>query len=91
MKRVYHGQTRELAKRTNHQNERQNMPLYEVALIERPTKKELEDGQQEKLILAPTAVIASDDRSAGVQAVLQNKDKIQGDLSRVTVLVRPFA
>lgn len=65
--------------------------LFEVALIQKPTKKELEEGQQEKLILAPTAVIANDDKSAGVQAVMQNKDKIQGDLARVEVLVRPFA
>lgn len=65
--------------------------LYEVALIERPTKKEMEDGKAEKLILAPTAVIANDDKSAGVQAVIMNKDKLPGDLSRVEVLVRPFA
>lgn len=64
--------------------------LFEVALIEKPTSKEREEGKTEKLILAPTAVIANDDKSAGVQAVLQNKDKIQGDLSRVEVLVRPF-
>lgn len=65
--------------------------LYEVALIEKPTSKEREEGKVEKLILAPTAVIAQDDKSAGVQAVMQNKDKIQGDLSRIEVLVRPFA
>lgn len=65
--------------------------LFEVALIEKPTSKEREEGKVERLILAPTAVIASDDKSAGVQAVMQNKDKIQGDLSRVEVLVRPFA
>lgn len=67
------------------------MALYEVALIEKPTPKELEEGRVEKLILPPTAVIAKDDKSAGVQAVMQNKDKIQADLSRVEVLVRPFA
>lgn len=65
--------------------------LFEVALIEKPTKKEMEEGQIEKLILPPTPVIASDDKSAGVQAVMQNKAKLQGDLSRVEVLVRPFA
>lgn len=65
--------------------------LYEVALIKKPTKKEIEEGGQELLILPPTAVIANDDKSAGVQAVMQNKDKIKGDLSRVEVLVRPFA
>lgn len=64
--------------------------LYEVALIERPTKKEIEEGKAERLVMAPFPIIAPDDRSAGVQAVLANRDKIAGDISRVEVLVRPF-
>jgi len=65
--------------------------LYEVALIKRPTKKEAEDGQEETLILPPTPVIAVDERSAGVRAVMSQKAAIQdGDLARVEVLVRPF-
>ena len=64
--------------------------LYLVALIQKPTKKQEENGQQEKLILAPTPVIARDDKSAAVQAVSSNKDKIEGDLSNVEVIVRPF-
>lgn len=65
--------------------------LYEVALIEKPTAKQLEEGAVEKLILPPTAVIAKDDKAAAVMAVVLNKEKIEGDLSRVEVLVRPFA
>lgn len=65
--------------------------LFEVALIQKPTKKEAEEGQSEKLVLPPTAVIANDYKSAGVQAVMNNKDKLPSDLSRVEVLVRPFA
>ncbi len=65
--------------------------LYEVALIEVPTKQEAENGKQERLVLSPTAVIARDDKSAGIQAVMQHKDKLPEDLGRVTVLVRPFA
>lgn len=64
--------------------------LYLVALIQKPTQKETEDGKQEVLILAPTPVIARDDKSAAVQAVAMNKDKISTDLSNVEVLVRPF-
>ena len=65
--------------------------LYEVALVQQPTKKEIDDGQQESLVMTPTAVIARDEQSAGVAAVMQNKDKITCDLSRIQVLVRPFA
>jgi hypothetical protein len=67
------------------------MPLYEVALVKKPTKKEAEEGTLETLIMAPTAIVAKDDRAAGFQAVLNNKDKISGDLASVEVLVRPFA
>lgn len=65
--------------------------LFQVALVQLPTKKEAEDGKGETLILPPTAVIASDDKAAAVQAVAANKDKVPDDLTRVQVLVRPFA
>lgn len=64
--------------------------LYLVALVQKPTKKEEEDGKQEVLILAPTPVIARDDKSAAVQAVASSKEKITSDLANVEVLVRPF-
>lgn len=64
--------------------------LYEVALIEEPTAQEKERGAVEKLILPPTAVIAADDRSAAVAAVMQNKDKISCNMNMVKVLCRPF-
>lgn len=64
--------------------------LYLVALIQKPTKKEQEDGKQETLILPPTPVIANDDKQAAVKAVAQSKDKIAESLDNVEVLVRPF-
>lgn len=67
------------------------MPLFEVALIKRPTKKEEEDGKFEELILPPSPVIARDTQAAAVQAVASNADKVGKDLAQVQVLVRPFA
>ena len=64
--------------------------LYLVALVQKPTKKEEEEGKLEELILAPTAVIARDDKSAAVQAVHNNRTKITADLNNVEVIVRPF-
>lgn len=67
--------------------------LYEVAILETPTKKEAEDGKTERLVFGPKAVIANDPQSAGIAAVLDgnNGDKINVDRSRMKVLVRPFA
>lgn len=64
--------------------------LYLVAIIQRPTKKQEEDGQQEQLILAPVPVIARDDKAAAIKAVTEQRNNITADLSNVDVIVRPF-
>lgn len=66
------------------------MPLYEVAILELPTKKEIEEGTgQEKLVLEPKYVIAKDQQSAAIMAATGENMKI--DFQRMQVLVRPFA
>ena len=66
------------------------MPLFEVAIIEKPTKKEAEEGATEKLVFGPTPVIARDAQSAVVVALLgENKPTV--DMNKAEVLVRPFA
>jgi hypothetical protein len=66
------------------------MPLFEVAILEKPTKKEAEDGKGERLAFGPKAIIAADAQSAAIAAVL-SEDKIDVDRQRMEVLVRPFA
>lgn len=66
------------------------MPLFEVAIIEKPTKKEIEEGVIEKLVFGPTAVIARDSQGAVLAAILGN-ERPTVDMSRAEVLVRPFA
>ena len=67
--------------------------LFEVAILEAPTKKEAENGKIERLVFGPKAVIANDQQSAAIAAVLygSNGEKIEVDQSRMKVLVRPFA
>jgi len=65
------------------------MPLYEVAILEKPTKKEAEDGAQEKLILAPRCVVAPDQQTAMLQVV--RDPGLQFDLLKAQILVRAFA
>lgn len=67
--------------------------LFEVAILETPTKKEKEEGKTERLVFGPKAVIANDTQSAAIAAVLDgdNGSKIEVDRSRMHVLVRPFA
>lgn len=65
------------------------MPLFEVAIIEQPTKKESEEGMTEKLVYGPKAVLAKDTQSAGIAAVMGEDINVNRD--RMLVLVRPFA
>jgi len=67
------------------------MPLFEVAVITKPTKKEAEEGTgQEALVVAPRFVVAKDAQSAAIK-VLKAKDIPEFDLDRAEVLTRPFA
>jgi hypothetical protein len=67
------------------------MPLYEVAIVQKPTKKELDEGTgTEVLIFGPKAVIARDEQSAAISAVTgANAPTL--DMTRAEVIVRPFS
>ena len=69
------------------------MPLFEVAVLERPTPKEEDEGKLEKLIVQPTTVIAVDIQAAGYSVVIDLKDRLgvdKIDQTRIQVLIRPF-
>jgi hypothetical protein len=66
------------------------MPLFEVAILETPKKKKDEEEGQERLALGPVFVIAKDNQSAAISAVLDNPG-LKVDRTRMLVLVRPFA
>lgn len=65
--------------------------MFEVAILEKPTKRETEDGKSERLVFGPKAIVAGDEQSAGIAAVLDSKEQISVDKSKMVVLVRPFA
>lgn len=67
------------------------MPLFEVAILQKPTKKELDDGGSEKLVFGPKAVVAADDQTAAINAVVGGDFPPNVDRTRIEVLVRPFA
>lgn len=67
------------------------MPLFEVAILQTPTKKEIDDGTGvEKLLFGPKFVVASDDSMAGIIAVTGQDAPKDIDMTRSRVLIRPF-
>lgn len=66
------------------------MPLFEVAILEKPTIKEIEElGRAERLVFGPVAVVAKDPQSAAVTAVMQAQT-VDVDKDKMEVLIRPF-
>ncbi len=49
------------------------MPLFEVAILEKPTKNDQEDGHGDRLVMAPRAVIARDAQGAAIAAVRRRR------------------
>lgn len=67
------------------------MPLFEVAIVQQPTKKEQEEGVGvEKLLFGPKAVLAQNDQTAAIVAVTGQDAPQNLDMTRAQVLVRPF-
>lgn len=67
------------------------MPLFEVVVLERPTKKAQEEGAVERLVFGPKAVVARDAQSAAIGAVMSGEMSKDVDLTRTDVLIRPFS
>lgn len=63
------------------------MPVFEVVIVQKPTKKDAEDGAIETLLLGPKAVVAKDEQSAAIGAAMSMPGV---DLTRIDVKVRPF-
>jgi hypothetical protein len=61
------------------------MPLFEVAVLSKPSKSESEDGVQAKLLHGPVAVVAEEEKGAIVAAT-----KGITLPTSIEVLVRPF-
>lgn len=67
------------------------MPLFEIAIIEIPTKKEVEeDGAKEKLIMPPTFVMAPSADQAALNLAMDGKIPSDTNRDKMKVLVRPF-
>jgi hypothetical protein len=66
--------------------------LFDIVIIEKPTKKQEEDGALEKILFGPKTIPARDKDHAKTLALLHS-EFTAGDAtkSRVEVIVRPFA
>lgn len=69
------------------------MPLFGVAVLEQPTKKEREEGKSERLLFGPEWDTGVDGQAVALKILLdaQRGGKLGDiDMSRAQVLVTPF-
>ena len=64
------------------------MPVFEVVIIEVPSKTAADEGALETLVLGPTTVVARNGQTAAILA--SRKMDVPGDPGRMEVIVRPF-
>lgn len=68
------------------------MPLFEVAVTRKPTKKEIEDGTVDEFIILPPTPVVARDGQAAIITVLTRDGGIKGfDANKCDAIVRPFA
>jgi hypothetical protein len=67
------------------------MPLFEIVILKKATKKEIEDGNPaEELLYGPKAMLARDKETAGLM-VMRSKDVPDDlDLNKADLIIRPF-
>jgi hypothetical protein len=67
------------------------MPLFEIAITQKPTKKESEDGGSEVLKFGPKAIVAKDQQSAVIDLAMSGELPSDIDRKRMEIYCRPFA
>lgn len=62
--------------------------VFEVLILEAPTKQEQEEGKLERIVYGPKVVVAKDSFTATLDSVLDCKEPF--DRARMVAKVRPF-
>lgn len=64
--------------------------LFTYAVLWHPTEKQIEDGQQSRIVVEPTNVLAADEKSAALHAARALTDEDAETIGQLDVIVRPF-
>jgi hypothetical protein len=75
----------------NIKQERNKTMVFQVIIIEEPSKNEMDDGVMEKLILGPITVVAKDRDSAGALVCMEHANELKDvKKERMKVLTKSF-
>jgi hypothetical protein len=65
--------------------------LYEVVIIENPTKKERKNNIKPEILVGPNLVFGEDEQAVSYETIVNNADLLKDkDANRIEVRIRPF-
>jgi len=66
------------------------MMLFQYAAILQPTKKEEETGEEAKIIIEPTTILAKDEKVVTMKVVRKIPPEYESKLEHIDIVIRPF-
>lgn len=64
--------------------------LFQYVILWHPTESEAKDGKRSKIIIGPTDILANDQNSANMSAVMAIPVEYKDQLDQIEVALRPF-
>lgn len=64
--------------------------IFQYAVLLHPTDAQFEKGGKSKMIVEPTLILATDQNSANMAAVMAIPDEYKEQLDQIEVALRPF-
>ena len=65
--------------------------LFQYAILWHPTEKQVkEEGLKSKVLTELTTILAQDQSTASLSAVMQVPKELQNELDQIEVVIRPF-
>lgn len=64
--------------------------LFEYAVLWHPNPKQEEEGKKSTILVAPTHVLASSDKSVSMSAAAKIPENYADELDQIEIVVRPF-
>lgn len=65
--------------------------LFQYAILWHPTEKQVkEEGLKSKVLTELTTILAQDQSTASMSAVMQVPKELQNELDQIEVVIRPF-
>jgi hypothetical protein len=67
------------------------LKLFQYAILWHPTEKQMKDEDlKTKLLVEPTIILAADEKSAGMMAVMEIPAEKKGEIDQIEIAMRPF-